>query len=173
MVRTLWFGVLFGVFGVACGSDDGGPNSNGGDGLLSQAPHCPALEDFRVEGTLDGVAIDDQRSTDVNAGLVNFGSPTFDTPVTNLAKLAPNQIELHLTWKDSLFFGSKGPLTGKSLRAPIDHPRSGEAFCITAGEVGFVDGGSEDGVFKFRITKAKAGADCSVDVPVDLRGCMN
>lgn len=161
---------------AACGGDDGdssNPNTGGSD-VLSQAPHCSASgNDFRVEGTLDGVAVDDQRTTNINAGLVNIGNPAFDTPLSNLASLDANQIELHLTWKDSLFHGAKGPLTGKTLTAPANHPRAGQPLCVAAGEVGFVSGGTEDGVFKFHITQAKAGADCSTSVPVDLRGCMN
>ena len=174
MVRKYCLVALACSLVAACGGDDGGDtNSNGSSDLLSQAPHCSnSADDFRVEGTLDGVAIDDHRTTNINAGLVNIGSPAFDTPFSNLATLAANQIELHLTWKNSLFDGSKGPLTGQTLVAPANHPRAGQELCVIAGEVGFVSGGSEDGVFKFRITQVSAGSDCSSSVPVDLRGCM-
>ncbi|HEY5956144.1 MAG TPA: hypothetical protein VIV60_06315 [Polyangiaceae bacterium] len=178
MVRNHCLLGFFCLLVAACDSDDGNNgNANSNDGasdLLTGAPHCSRSEDdFRVQGTLDGVVIDDQRSTNINAGLVNIGSPTFDTPFSNLASLAASQIELHLTWKDGLFDGTKGPLTGKTLVAPANHPLAGQELCVGAGEVGFVSGGSEDGVFKFRITQVSAGADCSNAVPVDLRGCMN
>lgn len=156
---------------AACGgsSDSSAP---GGE-LLTQAPHCSSTEgDFRVEGMLDGVAVVDHRTTSINAGLVNIGEPRFDTPFSNQASLAADEIELHLTWKDGLFDGATGPLTGKTLVVPANHPRAGQQLCVTQGEVGFVSGGTEDGVFKFRISKLSAGSDCSVDVPVDLRGCM-
>jgi hypothetical protein len=165
--------VMVGAVCVACGggSDD---NPTGEAGLLQQAPHCVTGGPvFQVQGTLDGVAIDDSRSQNANVGLVNIGAPKFDTPYSNLGALGANQMGLHLTWQNSLAYGQTGPATGATLVPPSSHPQAGQTLCITEGEVGFVDGGSEDGVFKFRITGARAGADCSLDVPIDLRGCFD
>lgn len=169
-MKRAWFVATLVALAAGCG---GGDDSNGSPqgGVLVQAPHC--LDSFQVEGTLDGVAVDDLRTTNVNAGLVNIGTPKFDTPISTLVPLASNQIELHLTWTGSLAYGDFAPLTGKSLVAPANHPRAGQQLCITDGEVGFASGGREDGGFKFHITKLRSGADCSVDVPVDLRGCFN
>jgi hypothetical protein len=156
----------------ACGGDDSdGP---GGGGLLSQAPHCPTGTDaLRIEGSLDGVTIDDQRSTNINAGLSNFGNSSFDTPFSNLAPLQSSELEVHLKWMGSLFFGQTGPTTGGSVVAPSGAAHAGQTLCVSAGSVGFADGGSEDGVFKFKVTELRAGVDCTGEVvPVELRGCF-
>jgi hypothetical protein len=143
--------------------------------VLSQAPHCPAGTDaLRIEGTLDGAVVDDQRTPGTNSGYTNFGEPSFDTPFSNLAALAPNQLEIHFTWKQSLFFGQADAMLGGSVVAPSGAAHAGQTLCITSGDVGFVDGGSEDGAFKFRVLGLKAGADCAGEVvPVDIRGCSN
>ena len=167
--------VMVGVLCAACGGGDGsGEKLTGESGLLQQAPRCPVGgPSFYVQGTLDGVAIEDKRGDDnSNVGLVNIGSPSLDTPFSSFATLAANQLELHLTWQASLFFGQTAASTGATLVPPATHPRAGQTLCVSTGTVGFVDGGSEDGSFKFRITGARGGSDCSLEIPVDLRGCL-
>lgn len=172
MVRQL---ILAGIVGAALiGCGDGGDGGGDKPSLLAGAPHCMGdAPVFHVQGTLDGVSIDDARSTNSNVGLVNIGTPSLDTPFSTSVSLAANQVELHLKWMTSLAYGQTGAATGDYLMPPSSHPRAGEKVCISAGQVGFVDGGSEDGGFKFHITQARAGAGCSVDVPIDLRGCFN
>ncbi|HWA72586.1 MAG TPA: hypothetical protein VG937_09635 [Polyangiaceae bacterium] len=158
----------------ACGGSDSDGPGGGGSGLLTQAPHCPTGTDaLRIEGTLDGATVDDQRSTNINAGLSNFGESSFDTPFSNLAALQPSELEIHLEWMGSLFFGQTGPTTGGSVVAPSGAAHAGQTLCVSAGSVGFAKGGSEDGVFKFQVTELRAGADCTGDVvPAELRGCF-
>lgn len=157
----------------ACGGGDDGP-SGGGSGLLSQSPHCPVGTDaLRMEGTVDGAVVNDQRTDNSNAGLVNIGQPSFDTPFTNLAPLGATQLEIHFGWMQSLLYGQTDEMTTGTLVAPSGAAHAGQTLCITSGDVGFVDGGTEDGAFKFRVTELRAGADCLGDiVPVELRGCF-
>jgi hypothetical protein len=142
--------------------------------VLTQAPHCPNGSDlFHVEGSLDGVAVEDSRTTNINAGLINIGDSYFYTPVSSLAQLTANQVALRIEWTGSLAYGQSAAAKGGTMTSPASHPRSAQQFCITRANVGFVEGGSEDGVFKFSISGVKAG-DCNgAEVPVDLRGCMN
>lgn len=156
----------------ACGGGDS-DDAGGGSGLLSQSPHCPMGTDaLRIEGSIDGAAVDDQRSTNINAGLVNFGDSTFDSPLGTLLPLQPSELEIHLKWMGSLVYGESGTTTGGTLVAPAGAAHAGQTLCISKGAVGFAEGGSEDGVFKFKVSELRAGADCMGEiVPVDLRGC--
>lgn len=166
--EKLWLLLLLPLALGACGSDDAG-------GLLTQAPRCVgATDELNIEGTLDGASILDRRTSNINAGLVNLGEPRFDTPAVELAPVAAGQVELHLKWTRSLAFGESERMQRGFMTAPSTHPRAGESLCITAGEVGFVDGGEEDGVFKFRIDEVRQGADCNGAVlPVAVSGCFD
>jgi hypothetical protein len=128
---------------------------------------------LKIEGTIAGGTIDDTRTTtNINAGLENIGMSKFYTPLGTLTPLASNQVALTITWQGSLFYGATATATGGTLTLPADHPTPGAQYCISAGRVGFVSGGQEDGVFKFDVTEVKAGADCSgAATAVDLRGC--
>ena len=129
---------------------------------------------LKIEGTIAGGAIADTRvDNDINAGLENFGMGKFSTPFSTLAPLASNQLAVTITWPSSLFDGASSAASGGTLTLPMDHPSPGAAFCISAGQVGFVSGGSEDGAFKFAVTEVKAGADCSGPATAaDIRGCF-
>ena len=159
------------LLGVACGSDGG---SAGGttDDVLSQAPHCPTGTDaLKIEGTINGAVIDDARTTNINAFYQNIGMAKFVTPTSDLVPLAGNQLTLTINWGSSLFNGQTGAITSGSLALPASSPQPGAKFCISAGKLGFVDGGTEDGALKFAISEVK-GADCSGSATaVDLRGC--
>ncbi|HEX3854736.1 MAG TPA: hypothetical protein VHW01_27430 [Polyangiaceae bacterium] len=152
----------------------GGGSDGGGGGVLSQAPNCPAGSDaLKIEGTVAGAAIDDERTTDINAGYENIGMPEFNTPLGTFAPLPANQLTLEIDWSTGFFNGQTAPISGGAMTLPANHPDAGAQFCISAGTVGIVDGGSEDGAFKFDITQVKAGADCSgAAMTVDLRGCF-
>jgi hypothetical protein len=167
------FGVLFGCLSaVACGSaSDGGAGSAAG--VLNQMPNCPTGADaLKIEGSVDGGAIDDTRSSNINAGYENLNMPNFNTPLAGLASLEANQLALTIDWGTGIFNGQTAPITGGTMTLPANHPNPGAQFCVSAGTIGFVDGGSEDGAFKFDITRVKAGADCSgAALTVDLRGC--
>ncbi|MEI9948071.1 MAG: hypothetical protein WDO74_03620 [Pseudomonadota bacterium] len=155
---------------VACGSSDDGGSAAA---VLRQAPHCPADSDaLKIQGTIAGAAIDDSRTTEINAGLENFMGGRFDTPFFDLAPLPGNQLALTFTWPGSLFYGQTASITGGNITLPNTHPQAGAKYCLSAGQVGFVDGGTEDGALKFSITEVKAGADCSGPATaIDLRGC--
>lgn len=157
---------------IACGSSDDGGGS--GSALLAQAPHCPTGADaLKIEGTIAGGAIADSRITpNINAGTENLTSGRFSTPLSNLAPVAANQLALTFEWPKALFFGETSAISSGNMTLPATHPQPGAAFCVSAGQVGYVDGGSEDGALKFAITQVKAGADCSgAATAVDLRGC--
>lgn len=96
--------------------------------------------------------MDDSRSTNLNVGLTNFGSSTFDSPFSNAVPLLSSQLEIHLKWASSVAYGQTAPTTGGSLVAPAGATQAGRTLCITEGAIGFVDGGSEDGVFKFKVS---------------------
>lgn len=156
---------------VACSSSDGGSTA----AVLTQAPHCPADSSaLKIEGTIAGAPIADSRTDpDINAGQENFMSGKFYTPFFSGAPLASNQLALTFTWNTTLFYGQTAPISGGNLTLPAIHPQAGAEFCVSKGEVGFVDGGSENGVLKFAISELKAGDDCSgAATAVDLRGCF-
>ena len=140
--------------------------------VLTQAPHCTS-ESLQIEGTVLGSVISDVRTTNINAGLDQFSMPSFRTPVVDFAPLAANQVALTITWTTGLFDGQAAAASGGSVTLPANHPQAGAKYCVSQGDVGFVSGGSEDGVFKFAISELKAGADCSgATSAVDLRGCF-
>jgi hypothetical protein len=158
-------------FLVACGSSDDSGAPAGG--VLSQAPYCPHGSDaLKMRGTIAGGEIEDFRTSNINAGFENLSGGRFYTPTTNLAPLANNQLTLTLEWPGSLLLGDTAAISAGSLTLPANHPRAGAMFCVSAGQVGFVDGGAEDGALKFAVTELKAGADCSGEATeIDLRGC--
>jgi len=159
---------------VACGGSDGGAGTTAA--VLTQAPHCPVGTDaLEIEGTIAGAAIDDSRTPpNINAGYENAIRGRFYTPLSNLAPLASNQLTLTFDWPNSLSFGESSAISTGKLTLPATHPQASAVYCISAGQVGFVDGGSEDGALKFIITEVKSGADCNgAASAVDLRGCQN
>jgi hypothetical protein len=128
-----------------------------------------------MEGTVDGATVNDQRPLNgqINAGFQNLSQLEFDTPFSNLATLPASGIEIHFTSTKSLFNGQTTTIASGTLVAPSGAAHAGQALCITAGQVGIVDGGSEDGALKFLVTGLRAGADCMGDVvPAELRGCF-
>lgn len=174
ILRALGGGLAAGTCSllVACGSSDDGSTASG---VLSQAPHCPSgTEALKIEGTIAGADIADSRERpNINAGQENLTGGKFYTPLSTSAPLASNQLALSFTWPNSLFFGQTSAISGGDLVLPATHPQAGAKYCVSKGEVGFVDGGSEDGALKFVISEVKAGADCSgAATAVDLRGCF-
>jgi hypothetical protein len=160
------------------GGSNGGDANGGDDALLSQAPQCLAGETaLRIEGSIGGSPVNDQRSTNVSVRITNSVTSTFDSPAGNVVgnlipQPQPSEVEIHLEWSGTVSVGQTSPITGGSLVAPSGTPYAGQTLCITEGAVGFVDGGSEDGVFKFEVSELRGGADCTGEVmPVELRGC--
>jgi hypothetical protein len=141
--------------------------------VLTQAPHCQdGTDSLKITGTIAGGPIDDSRTTNINAGFENFDAGRFYTPLTNLVPLASNQLTLTFNWSSSLWDGDTAAISAGSMTLPATHPQANAIFCVSAGRVGFVDGGAEDGALKFAITEVKSGADCSgAATAVDLRGC--
>jgi hypothetical protein len=153
---------------ASCGGSDG-PTS----AVLAQAPHCPSGSDaLKIVGTIAGGPIEDFRTTNSNAGLENFADGRFYTPFSNIVPLSGGQLALSFEWSRSLAFGESSATSAGALILPATHLQAGAEYCVSAGQVGFVDGGAEDGALKFAITEVKAGADCSgASTAVDLRGC--
>jgi hypothetical protein len=143
--------------------------------VLSQDPTCPTDGNtvaLKIEGSIAGGSIDDERTANISAGWVNTGMPKFFTPISDSEPLEANQIALTIDWGVSLLPGRTADLTGGRLTLPANHPDPGARFCVSAGTVGIVDGGREDGAIKFDVTEVKAGADCSgAATSADLRGC--
>src|SRR5262245_49370329 len=119
---------------VACGSSDADGGST--EAVLAQAPHCPSGTDaLKIEGSIAGGAIDDSRSTNINAGQENFSTGKFYTPLTNLVPLESNQLALTFTWPKSLFFGETSAIDGGDLTLPATHPQAGAQYCVSKGQV--------------------------------------
>jgi hypothetical protein len=158
------------LLSVACGSSGDGSAAVSAADVLTEAPHCPSgANALKIEGAIDSGAIDDTRTTSINAGYQNVGMPKFSASATDA-----NQLAVTIDWAKTLFNGQTGAITGGNLTLPANHPNAGAQFCVTAGHVGFVSGGAEDSAFKFDVTQVKAGADCSgAATAVDLRGCDN
>jgi hypothetical protein len=107
-----------------------------------------------------------------------FGNSTFDSPAGNVVgdlipEPQPSELEIHLRWAGNVSNGQTSPTTVGSLVAPAGTASAGQTWCITQGAIGFADGGSEDGVFKFKVSELRAGADWGMGevMPVELRGC--
>jgi len=162
----------------ACSGDDssgdGDSNGGAGDAFLSQAPHCSAGQvALRIEGSIDGATVNDQRSTNISAALTHSGDSTFDSPFGNVAPPEPSELEIHLKWARNVLDGQTSPTSGGSLVAPAGAAHAGQTLCITQGSVGLGDAGNEDGVFKFEVSELRTGADCMGEVvPAQLRGCF-
>jgi hypothetical protein len=139
------------------------------DGLFQQAPHCTGLTELRMAGSIEGTTVDDVRSAGLNAGFVNGNNGQFDTPFVGM--LGAGQIGLHLTWPHGLSYGEAEHTSGGTV-VPAMGTHAGQELCVTNAAVGFPDGGDEDGAFKFWVRGARAGGCSGVDVPIDLRGCM-
>lgn len=164
---------------VGCGSD-----GNAQPAWLGQAPHCPEQSVLRIEGSVGSTTISDTRLANGNAGLTNVGEPEFKTPFFESVPVEDDQVALHIVWGTSLLYGQAAPLTGGSLSLPAASPAATKDLCLSGGEVGFVSGGTEDGVFKFAITEAYTGGpagwpSCTAPPPagatvvaVDVRGCF-
>jgi hypothetical protein len=150
---------------------------------------------LRIEGTIEGNTVNDTRTSSINAGLTNIGSFEFQTPLVT-ASLESNQVGLDFRWAESLAYGEVSAVTNGRWQAPADFPiirkragvnQVGSSFCVSKGELGFVSGGSEDGVFKFAITElwdsdsfyprplgcpSQFPAEGGETFAVDVRGCF-
>jgi hypothetical protein len=161
---------------VACGS---GNNSSGdGDGpaaavVLTEAPYCPyGSNALKISGTIAGVAIDDSRTGNIDVGLENNLAGGFYTPNEYVIPLADNQLAVSIHWSKQLTPGDVVAIHDGNVTPPASHPQANLRSCIWGGQVGLVQGGAEDGAFKFAITRLKAGVHCDGEVTaVDVRGC--
>jgi len=144
------------------------------------SPRCATGQDaLRVTGSIDSIAVLDERTTNINAGLVNVGDGSFDTPVVDFAPLEPQSVELHLTWSGSLSYGSATEGLGGFVVPPASHPRMGQTFCVTSGTAGFSADTADEGSFWFSVVGATVAVDgpdgpqCgSENVVIDLQGCF-
>jgi hypothetical protein len=172
--------------GGSGGSSGGDTTSAGGAGgagdtmlpdadktaLFEQAPHCTDFS-FRLDGTLDGKAIEDVRTNNFNAAFQN-GSPFhFYTPEGNVP-LAAGQVAMTFESALGLVNGAARKMSKGTLVPPAGFSHAGEELCITEGALGFPKEGDERGVLKFWVHAARLGPDCAgAEVPVELRGCLN
>jgi hypothetical protein len=139
--------------------------------VLTQAPYCPyGSRALKISGTIGGVAIEDSRTGSIDVGLAN-DQGSFFTPNEYVIPLADNQLALSILWPRNLTPGNVVAISQGNVTPPANH-QAHLRSCIWSGQVGFVEGGAEDGAFKFAVTRVKAGVDCSGEVtPVDVRGC--
>lgn len=139
--------------------------------LFEQAPHCTMTFDYQLEGSIDGGVVHDTREAGFTGGYVNGNTGHFETPSANSPDAT--RVKIRVDWTRALAHGDSCVLMQGLVVPPTGNPRAGEELCITQGAVGFVQGGADDGNFKFHLYGARAGADCSgEEVPLDLRGCM-
>ena len=140
--------------------------------LFEQAPHCTMTFDYQLEGSIEGGMVHDIRDDGYSGGFVNGTNGRFETPSATSAP-DPTRVKIRFNWTRALAHGDSCTAVNGIVVPPTGNPRAGEELCITEGVVGFVDGGPDDGNFKFHLYGARVGADCSgEEVPIDLRGCM-
>lgn len=165
-----------GVAGLG-GSSSGGSSAGSApvssaelSALYAQAPHCLVAAGFafHLQGTVDGAAVQDDRTTGLNAGfeIRKFTTPAGDVP------LPPAQVKLSFEVSQTLNYGEGAAIITGQIVPPVGHPRAGQPLCITDGIAGLPSDRAE-GALKFWIRGARSGADCSGPVvQIDLRGCM-
>jgi hypothetical protein len=155
----------------AAGATNGGA-SGASSAVLTEAPHCDSgmLGQWLAVGSVGSVTINEMPTPgSAFLGYSQGSAPEFNDPSSGT--LPSTRIGLDFTWANSLPFGDTAPITGGTLTLPV--AQGGQAYCIAQGEVGFVNGGAEDEVFKFAITAAVPGASCTgTPVSIDLRGCL-
>jgi hypothetical protein len=128
----------------------------------------------RVEGNVSDGALADVRTSNANAGLTQLGTSEFKTPFSAQGTLPDSALAITLDWSGIIAHGQTAPVTSGQFTLPVTHPLAGQTWCIQAAQIGFVDGGAEDGTFKFAVTTATPNADCSgAATPVDIRGCFD
>lgn len=127
-------------------------------------PEMPACENGGGNYTLTG---------EIDGELVSATSATS----SNLEPTAYEGGWLNLEWESYIVEGSTIALSGGSIIAPGGHTRAGEILCIQAGELGVLPAileSPESREFKFEITSASFGEDCSGgDATVNLKGCFS
>jgi hypothetical protein len=139
--------------------------------LFEQAPHCTETFDYELEGSIDGGMVHDIRDGGFSGGYVNGNTGRFETPSGTSSD--PSRVKIRFLWTKPLAHGDSCTTVDGIVVPPTGNPRAGQELCITQGVVGFVEGGPDDGNFKFHLYGARAGSDCSgEEVPIDLRGCM-
>jgi hypothetical protein len=139
------------------------------EALFEQAPHCTGLVELRIEGSIDGAAINDVRKSILNAGFINGQDGHFDTPFAG--SLPEGQVELHLTWAVGAAYGDARYTSGGTVVSPAG-PRANQELCVTQAAYGFPEEGDEKGAFKFWVRGARLGGCDGPEVPIELRGCM-
>jgi hypothetical protein len=139
--------------------------------LFEQAPHCTMTFDYQLEGSIDGGMVHDTRDDGFSGGYVNGNTGRFETP--SAGSQDPTRVKIRFNWTRPLAHGDSCTTVNGIVVPPTGNPRAGVELCITDGAVGFVEGGPDDGNFKFYLYGARVGADCSgEEVAIDLRGCM-
>lgn len=148
---------------VGCGGNTTAP---GGPGT-SNVVQC-SKDQFRLVGSLDGVAVDDQEQA--SGGMTQFNGGSLDTVMgTPDDGAGAGPTEAHLTWTTGLVFGESGPATG-TIDLAGGLPHAGETLCVGSGTiVGF----TSDGDFYFSLRDLHTGTNCETVVTGQLDGCWD
>ncbi|HEY3497610.1 MAG TPA: hypothetical protein VGK73_23090, partial [Polyangiaceae bacterium] len=159
---------------------------NGGVPVVGADDVEPLLERPYPDHDGSAIFVDSEIPSCVPSGATNFiltgeldGEPVsaMDTSSSELDATRYAGGGLGFEWETYIVEGSTIELSGGYVIVPEGHPRAGEVICIQAGELGVlpaVIGAVERREFKFRVTRASYGDDCSGgEATVNLTGCVN
>ncbi len=154
------------------GSVPGGSAGTGSSPLFTEAPDCPSNIQ-KLEGNFDGATVASDKSV---------GSTVFDETVYYTVQRGRSEVRLE--WGTSPVQNAVQPLTaGGYLLSVWDTASPDTLYCVTAGEIGFLETDSLHEYFKYSVTSVRAGevgttansqpAKCDgEELTVDLHGCV-
>jgi len=159
--------------GGSSGSAQGGSSGSGGTPpLFTSAPDCDTNVE-RLEGTFQGAA-------------VNYNQPLAPSTLSGRTyyTVSIGRSRVRLQWGNAIAPNVVQPLTGGYVLTFWDAANPEVLYCITAGEIGFVETESQNEYFKYSITRVRSGevgttpnsqpATCDgEEITVALLGCVH
>ena len=158
--------------GGSSGSGQGGGSGGGTPPLFTSAPDCDSNVE-RLEGTFQGTAVESNQS---------LGSSTLAGRFYHTVSIGRSRIRLQ--WGNAIAPNVVQPLTEGGYVLTFWDAASPEVlYCVTAGEIGFLETESLHEYFKYAITRVRSGevgttpnsqpATCDgEEITVDLLGCV-
>ena len=153
------------------GSAQGGSSGGGTPPLFTSAPDCDTNVE-RLEGTFQGTTV----AVDQSTGPSTLTGRTYYT-----VRIGRSRVRLQ--WGNAIAPNVVQPLTGGYVLTFWDAANPEVLYCVTAGEIGFIETESSNEYFKYSITGVRSGevgttpnsqpARCDgEELTVNLLGCV-